>query len=151
MERQNEDFLTEELAKVEGGRAPGGRCRAVARSHTSFPPSAYAGLFRDGELLEKIQQSEAGGSQPAAQAAAAAGHERQAAGDAQTVPRRHLGERRGAEPAQPALHREPQEQPALAVPTGPQRTAKHLQHHRGGPHLASRVATSGTLSSSTLC
>nr|XP_021490578.1 coiled-coil domain-containing protein 65 isoform X3 [Meriones unguiculatus] len=142
LEKQNPEELTEELAKVEEGRAPVGRCQAAGARVAALrlppvtPPPAYAGLFRDGEFLEKIQQSEAGGPEPAAQAGAAAGHEREAEGDAQTVPRRHLRERRGAEPAQPALHREPQEQPACAAPAaGPQRT-KHLQRHRGGPHLA---------------
>ncbi|XP_062058216.1 dynein regulatory complex subunit 2 isoform X3 [Lepus europaeus] len=50
-------------------------------------------LCRDGELLEKVQQGETGETEPAAAARAAPGDQREAAGDAQAVLGRHLGER----------------------------------------------------------
>lgn len=58
VERQNQEDLTEELAKVRTGRVRAGQHLLKGTTALLFPlppRSGYGGLLRDGELLEKIQ------------------------------------------------------------------------------------------------
>lgn len=96
-----------------------------------LPFTGDSRLQRDGEFLEKVQQSKTGATEPTTQTRAVVRNQQEATRDAQTVLGWHLSKWWSAEPAQPTLHRQPSKQLTAARvhtydPVRWQKTSNHL-------------------------